>query len=240
MNSTDNTPAYMQSLDLNTCRRAACSLPRRNLLPRHLSDEQIRCGKRIFLDIANKICPGFALEEQQKSLVQQIFRWCMLLEGPLDLNRGLWLWGTIGSGKSTLMRIVREFCYQVRPGENVGDNRCALPFWMTILSANEICTQYAEDGLSAIDSVNKNARLCIDDLGTEEVRTCHYGTWRNVIADLLMRRYDRRLMYETFATSNLSPQDIRTRYEERVYDRCGEMFNFIHYPGYTHRPEIPE
>lgn len=68
--------------------------------------------------------------------------------------------------------------------------------------------------------------------------TTYYGTPNNVIGDLLCRRYDRLDHYQTFVTTNISPEQIAEIYGERVYDRCGEMFNFVRFAGYSFRPAI--
>lgn len=191
------------------------------------------------MDVAREVCPGFKLEEHQKSLVNDIFRWCMRLPGRLNLARGLWIWGDIGSGKSTLMRIIDRFLlYQ----SSIGADPDFLPCrWMNIIPANEICDTYAEEGVPGLKKFLNVTRLCIDDVAIETRITSHYGTPMNVIGNLIAHRYN--LMHRsnqvfTFATTNINPQQIAEIYDERIYDRCGEMFNFIHFEGFTHRPEI--
>lgn len=162
----------------------------------------------------------------------------MRLDGPLDPEKGLWLWGGIGTGKSTLLRIVNRFCNEVRPCELIGYHRAPWPFGISIRRAIDICDAYVKDGIAGLEPIIRQDRLGIDDLGTERPFASHFGNQTNVIADLLMRRYDMRERFQTHVTTNLKPEQIAEVYDERVYDRVGEMFNFVYLPGYTCRPEI--
>lgn len=190
------------------------------------------------MEIAREVCPGFQLDEEQKPVILDVFNWCMRLPGKYDPDKGLWIWGSIGSGKSTLLRIVNKFCYDMRPDEPIGYRGTKLPFCIRIRRAIDICDAYAKDGVAGIEPIWQIERLGIDDIGTENRTTAHYGTPANVIGDLLLRRYDMRDRFQTHVTTNLSPEQIGDVYGERTFDRCGEMFNFVHLDGYTHRPEI--
>ena len=218
--------------------RAALQANSRPNPPAELNAGQILTAKHKFMKIAREVCPAYELDEEQKPIIADLFNWSMRLPGKLNPAKGLWIWGSIGSGKSTLLRIINKFCYQVRPMEPIGHRNELLPFWIHIHRAIDICDAYAKDGIAGIEPIWKTNRLGIDDIGTENRITAHYGTPANVIADLLLRRYDMRDHYQTHVTSNLSPDQIPGVYGERIFDRCGEMFNFIHLDGYTHRPEI--
>ncbi len=190
------------------------------------------------MEIAREVCPGYELDEEQKPVILDVFNWCMRLPGKYDHDKGLWIWGSIGSGKSTLLQIVNKFCYEVRPDEPIGYRGHELPFCIRIRRAIDICDAYAEKGIAGLHEIINIERLGIDDIGTENRITGHYTNSANVIGDLLLRRYDMRDRFQTHVTTNLSPQQISEVYGERIYDRCGEMFNFVHLDGYTHRPEI--
>lgn len=191
------------------------------------------------MEIAREICPGYTLTASEKPVIAEIFKWCMRLPGArLSPSKGLWIWGDIGTGKSTLIKIINRFCYEVRPYEPIGRRHTPLPFWMRIRRAIDLCDAYARDGVEGLANLIAIERLVIDDLGTENRLTSHYGTSTNVIGDLLLRRYDMRRDYQTYVTTNLSPPQIMDVYGPRIYDRCGEMFNFISLNGYSHRPEL--
>lgn len=203
-----------------------------------LSAAQILKAKWRFMAIAREICPRYELDETQKPVINDVFRWCMRLEGNLDPDRGLWVWGSIGTGKSTLLQIVNRFCFEVRAEEPIGYRGEERPFCLRTRRAIDICDAYARDGIAGIEPIVRIERLGIDDIGTETRVTSHYGTPANVIGDLLLRRYDMRQRFQTHVTTNLEPDQIVDVYGPRVFDRCGEMFNFICLNGYTHRPEI--
>lgn len=190
------------------------------------------------MEIAREICPTYKLDEEQKSTISEVFNWCMRLPGKYDPDKGLWIWGSIGSGKSTLLKIVNKFCNEVRPEEPIGYRGEEWEFLIIIRRAIDICDAYAKNGVEGIEPIVQIERLGIDDIGTENRVTAYYGTPANVIGDLLLRRYDMRDRFQTHVTTNLSPQQIGAVYGDRIYDRCGEMFNFVHLDGYTHRPEI--
>lgn len=201
------------------------------------ADRELKAKLR-FMAIASEVCPGFSLEERQKPVINDLFRWCLRLPGSLDPDKGLWIWGSIGTGKSTLMRIINQFCYEMRPGELIGNNRYTLPFCLRIRRAIDICDAYAEKGSAGLKDIINIERLCIDDIGTEGQVASYYGNATNVVGDLILRRYDMRRRFQTHATANLTPDDVRRVYGDRVFDRLGEMFNFVFYPGFTHRPGI--
>lgn len=203
-----------------------------------LSAARILEFKQRFMAIAEGVCPGFSLEERQKPVINELFRWCMKLPGELDPEKGLWLWGGIGTGKSTLIQVINRFCYEVRPDELIGNNTYTLPFCIRIRRAIDICDLYSEKGAAGIREVVSLDRLCIDDIGTESQVASHYGNAANVVGDLLLRRYDMRYRFQTHATANLTPEEVARVYGSRVFDRLGEMCNFVYYPGYTHRPGI--
>lgn len=191
------------------------------------------------MEVAREVCPGYTLTAQEKPVIAEIFKWCMRLgDAHLSPDKGLWIWGDIGTGKSTLIKIINRFCYEVRPYEAIGRERTPLPFCLIIRRAIDLCDTYAAQGVEGLQRIIGINRLVIDDLGTENRLTSHYGTTTNVIADLLLRRYDMRHDFQTHVTTNLSPAQIMDVYGPRIYDRCGEMFNFISLNGYSHRPEL--
>lgn len=203
-----------------------------------LNEDQINKYKHRFIKIAKRINKKFTLPDEMKPTVNELFKWCMRLPGELDPQKGLWLWGDIGTGKSTMIRIINDFACLVRPEEKIGYNVHALPFCIYIRKAMTICDAYQREGANGIYQYTVKDRLCIDDLGAENPLTTYYGTPNNVIGDLLCRRYDRLDHYQTFVTTNISPEQIAEIYGERVYDRCGEMFNFVRFAGYSFRPAI--
>lgn len=195
--------------------------------------ETIATGKRIMRDACLDICPGyvFSAAQEVRDMYRDLMLWCMKAEdGLYRPERGLWLWGNIGTGKSTLALALKQVCRIVRDSN---DPPCH-PSWR-IVSAGEICRGYQKDGGKGLQPYIDSLSLCIDDLGTENSLTNHYGTAVNVVADLLMARYDLRRTHLTHVTTNISPRQIAQLYGERVYDRCREMFNFIEMSGRSWR-----
>lgn len=158
--------------------------------------------------IINNLCGYFAGEESDQ----------------YDLSKGILLFGGVGCGKTSLMEWFRQ-----NPNN---------PY--TIVSCRKVSYDYSEHGAEAIKqfngiikSNNKQLGVCFDDLGTEDDKK-HFGNHSNVMADIILNRYDKlkiggvpHLQSKTHITTNLSRKEIIERYGSRVESRLNEMFNIF-------------
>lgn len=197
--------------------------------------------------VARSVCPAFQVYPETRETINDIFSWCLRLPGKLDPDKGLWLWGNIGTGKSTMLPIIREFCRRHRrPSAEMlsaadlrKDEIMPNDYWFRICRAKDVCADFATNGYAALDRYVYDGRIAFDDLGAEPRLTSHYGSVLNVIEEILHRRYDYRNRNFTHITTNFKPCEIAANYGQRVADRCGEMFNFVHFGEYSNRPETP-
>lgn len=146
------------------------------------------------------------------------------LEG-YSLKKGLCLFGGVGVGKTTLMEKFfqnQKQSYIIKMCREIEDEFSQ--------DGDKVFKQY---GLSKQVSINSDpyghqiVGYCFDDLGTEP-QSKYYGKSVDVMAEILLNRYDKRLPFtETHVTTNLSTDEIYQRYGSRVSDRMQEMFNII-------------
>lgn len=196
-----------------------------------LSSEMVRVAKGLLVHSLREVEPDYLFEPSAAELYRNVTLWALRCQdGPCKPERGFWLMGNIGTGKSTLMRGLKLMCRAVRPSE---DAPCH-PAWR-IESAGQICRDYQQHGAGGVQQYIDSLSLCIDDLGTENTQTNHYGTSVNVIADILLARYDRRATHLTHVTTNLTPDQLKNLYGPRVFDRVREMFNLVEMPGRSWR-----
>lgn len=142
-----------------------------------------------------------------------------------DLKKGLLLVGGVGIGKTTLMDFFKR-------------NQKAS---YRVISCREIESDFSSEGEKSVQycsynipiAVNSNPfghreiGFCFDDLGTE-ANAKHYGKEKNVMAEIILNRYDNKIPYPcTHITTNLTAEQIREQYGSRVTDRMREMFNII-------------
>lgn len=199
-----------------------------------LSNSRIIELKHHFIRVAQDVCPGFTVSEQHKPLLNDIFRWCLMLPGRYNPNKGLWLWGDIGIGKSTMLEIVKRFCYDVRPYTADGKGY-SVPYSFRTTNAIDVCGEFSKRGYDGIETFISSRRQAFDELGSESSPISYFGTAENVFQYILQRRYDNRLSNFTHVTTNLTIGQISEYYGERIYDRCKEMFNFVEMRGKTWR-----
>lgn len=174
--------------------------------------------------------PQWRPRPEYSAKLRIILRWCLGLptEG-LDLAKGLWLYGDVGTGKTTLLLAVKQFPLELR----AFDPRLKFGWF----NAQELASTYANGGESALSPMIEAPGLAIDEIGSETRPANHYGTTMDVISYLLQRRYDRRHCdgFVTHATSNYRPEQLASIYSPRIADRCKEMFNFIEFSGESFR-----
>lgn len=195
------------------------------------SATQIERYKQVYMDCARKICPDFAVTQANSDAIIKTFNYAMRIPtSGIDLNKGIWLYGDIGTGKSTLMSVLREFTFKV----GVKDQRGACAAAFGVFPCMEVCMQFSKEGYDILDKHSKVTRA-YDELGAEPKVTNYYGTPVNVFEYLLQIRYARRAEYVTHITTNMSLPQVAERYGFRIEDRCVEMFNFIEMSGMSLR-----
>lgn len=143
----------------------------------------------------------------------------------LDLNKGIFLIGNIGNGKTSLMRFFSTnqlYGFRVERVIDITSDYKILGEAGVKTYANNLKVSQNLYGL-------ENYGYCFDDLGTEEVPAKHYGESKNVFAEIILSRYDNPLTpyNSTHATTNKDLTEIENTYGSRVYDRMKEMFNVI-------------
>jgi len=75
--------------------------------------------------------------------------------------------------------------------------------------------------------------LAIDDFGTEPLEVMDYVNVLYPLPELLMTRYERHLF--TILTTDLTPQEIRPRYGDRIADRLNDMVGKVIFANSTYR-----
>ena len=146
-----------------------------------------------------------------------------------SLRKGLLIFGNIGTGKTTMMQL-----FSVNTRQSYAIYSCRRIADLYTDQGNEIIQRAS----SIIPSVyatqyfgQQSLALCLDDLGTESTAS-HFRNQKNVIAEILQNRYEaQHLRCMTHVTTNLTAEEIRKLYGERVYDRMREMLNIIAYPA---------
>jgi DNA replication protein DnaC len=138
----------------------------------------------------------------------------------INLNKGILL---SGCGKTSLMNLMKhlattEHKFFVKP-------------------CRDISFEFIQDGYQIIHKYSKGKlyesepkTICFDDLGTEN-NLKYYGNECNVMAEILLSRYDifTSKKIQTHITTNLSATEIENVYGNRVRSRMREMFNLIAY-----------
>lgn len=133
----------------------------------------------------------------------------------ISLDKGILLTGPVGCGKTTLMHLIKYFMpakqgYVLKP-------------------VREVVFEFNQHGHEIIQRHSRmNSIYCFDDLGVEQ-ESKYYGNECNVIAEILLSRYDLFIYNKTktHATTNLNASELEKLYGNRVRSRMREMFNLI-------------
>lgn len=139
----------------------------------------------------------------------------------LDLSKGILLSGPVGSGKTTLMTIMK---YITQKENKFYMRTCRDISFEFIKEGYEIIHKYSRGSYSQTDCKN----YCFDDLGVES-NLKYYGNECNVMAEIILSRYDLFISKKviTHITTNLSASEIETMYGNRVRSRLRAMLNLI-------------
>jgi hypothetical protein len=144
-------------------------------------------------------------------------------EAGYNLEKGLLIYGVTGCGKTTLVRMCKQ--NPVQPFTVVSAREIAMGYSEY---GNEIIRRYSRMPAGEMNMSKKPIGVCFDDLGAENERS-HYKDTLNVMAEILLGRYDNVPFAMTHITTNLSAEDMRLVYGAKVTSRLREMMNIIDY-----------
>lgn len=138
---------------------------------------------------------------------------------------GLVLYGNVGSGKTMLLNSLTQLFF--RTG-------CFIPHIISTTAA-ELQRCFVQDqSTEGFYGVAKNSKiLLLDDLGCEPENCIIYGTSYHPISEIIYHRYRNQLT--TILTTNLTDNELASRYGPRIMDRLEESFDFIAYTNPSYR-----
>lgn len=162
----------------------------------------------------------------QDAVLQKLVCWFLRDEAlakklKLNLQKGILLTGPVGCGKTTLMSLLR---YLLPDANRHIVKTCRNISFEFIAEGFSVIHKYTTGGL-----YQYHPRIfCFDDLGTESSLK-YYGNQCNVMAEILLTRYDLFINHQliTHLTTNLSATEIENTYGNRVRSRMRDMFNLI-------------
>lgn len=151
----------------------------------------------------------FIMDDNTVSKVESVVKWMYS-----SRKRGLLLCGTIGNGKTTMLRAISYL---------FGSHAM-------YMEAQSIYDHFRQS--RSFPSFPSRGILLIDDLGVEPPSSNDFGEVRYPLAELLMARY--RHNATTVIATNYTLDQIGQAYGDRVLDRMREMFAQLTYiePSY--------
>lgn len=181
-----------------------------------------------FMDVAKRITgKDFVITPGNKTVLNLLLPY-FTGNGELDINKGIYLYGAYGVGKTVLFKIIRIWIAELFRFSDNG-------FYST--SIEEIVEYYKTRdsfGKFGFGTDNMNMNICINEFG-KPVKEKIYGTEVNeLLNSLFMIRYELfQKGLATHVTSNYHPKDLNL--EPIIKDRMVEMFNFVELKGESFR-----
>lgn len=179
--------------------------------PVKLGDEQAMEARLLgwYANVVKSRGVQFTLDESTESKIEKVVKW--MLDSP---KRGLLLCGTLGNGKTTMLRAIKYL---------FGSNA-------VYMEAQAAYDHFKQN--QTLPSVSPKDILLIDDLGVEPSSYNDFGNVRYPLTELLLSRY--RTNSTTVIATNYTFEQIGETYGDRIQDRMREMFAMITYiePSY--------
>ncbi len=183
--------------------------------------------------------PGFQLDTHNEPIYRRLLAYFTCDETTqttlsLDPGKGILLLGPVGCGKTAAMRFF--------------ERNARTPY--RIIPARDVARRFLTEGFAVLDRYGAQAfsqrsygsghgpdhrhpvTYCFDDLGVEQNARL-YGNECNVLAEILLDRYDRFVTHQmlTHLTSNLNAPELEQLYGDRLRSRLREMCNVLTFPA---------
>lgn len=209
----------------------------------------IEGAKNCIMSLGSKVCgKQFVIDDSNESTILNIVAWLMnnnfeaispTTKGPVPgrLDKGIYLYGGTGTGKTALMDALRIIAQKDHLSYDYGLNRRNM-VW-SVARADDIAEEFMESG-SISRWVEENC-LLIDDLGAEPREMIYMGNRVNVLKRVLEARGDRKGIF-TIILSNIPLGRLSDGstpfvdcYGNRVESRIMEMCNYLYLGGEDRR-----
>lgn len=191
--------------------------------------------------------PKFCIDNGNRFVYENLIRWvhadpefkCLdpftKQVVPGQLNKGIYISGNTGSGKSWAIELMSAYCTidNVKFGVNGAKKQLQWPSIRT----DTICEDYTTTGI--IEKYKKMPIIGIQDLGAEPLESMYMGNRVNVLQQILEYRGDQTNIL-TLISSNLpiNHETFVKRYEDRVSSRLNEMCNYFQLTGVDRRKQL--
>jgi DNA replication protein DnaC len=192
--------------------------------------------KALAIQVQKESGTKLIVDEQNKLPIDIFISWATgnekrMLELGVNPRKGLLLRGNPGSGKSIMFRTLRELLKH--------DEYYHLYRKLTYTTAEAVAKKFIIGGEKELNKYTTDAvrfdygrpnlsHVCFDDLGNEEAKK-HFGNFKEVMKDVITERYDHFVDHGLIScfTTNLTMDDIESRYDQRVRSRLEQMCNIV-------------
>ena len=194
--------------------------------------------KKVFFKMAQEFYANtnldFEVDGSNKSFLQHFCKYWNrdmafeVLEN-ISLRKGLLVFGSYGTGKTTSFRIIQNMAKQYQVKE----------LWFPSISTQEVVDRFnMEKNKEDVIRYFSKGTFLFDDLGSETAgnNIYQYGK-EDVFVRILLNRYRNfeKLGTKTHITTNLGLKQIEERYGKQLADRFIEMFNLLKLDGPSRR-----
>jgi hypothetical protein len=205
----------------------------------NLSKEQTDylCNK--FLHSASKtIGKKYEMNEHNIHIVWNLIKYFTGNESVYDLSKGIMLCGSIGFGKTTMLKSLRNFINELLP---YNSNSFVITTKETVIKEGELLECLYIDNVNENEfgvKIKKPKHVTYNELGSDYSELKNFGSQSNEIEKyFLMKRYDIFQDYKklTHYTTNHLFKDLREIFPEKQIDRFKESCNIIEVTGKSRR-----
>ena len=194
--------------------------------------------KKVFFKMAQEFYArtnmDFEVDGSNKSFLQHFCKYWNrdkafeLLEN-ISLRKGLFVFGSYGTGKTTSFRLIQNLAKQYQVKE----------LWFPSISTQEVVDRFnMEKNKEDVIRYFSKGTFLFDDLGSETAgnNIYQYGK-EEVFVRILLNRYRNfeKLGTKTHITTNLGLKQVEERYGKQLADRFIEMFNLLKLDGPSRR-----